>query len=482
MKKSIKLNSVLNIIRKCCNIIIPLFTFPYVSRILGPINYGKFSFSSSIINYFLLAALLGVETYAVREGARIRNDKNKIEKFISEVFSINILSMFFSYIVLIVLAFFNKTLSNYKEIILILSPIIPLTVLGREYINTIFEDYMYITFRYIIIQIIGIVAIYLFIKNANDYLMYTIIYMLVNILGYIINLFYTQKYCSLRITKHLNLRKHIIPIMVLFCGQLAVNIYIQSDITMLGVFRTDKEVGIYSITSKIYMLTKGMINAITLVALPRISYYLGRNEKGKYNAFSNKLIQYIFLLVMPIMIGLLLFSKEILYIIGGKEYFLGNTTLMILSFALFFAVFSSIFCNGIMISNRKEKQFLIITSISAILNIVLNLFLIPAIGMIGAAISTLVSEIVVFFTSLLTTREYLKIRIDKNNLNTVFIGTFFVFFVGVLCKIIFKGYIIQFIAAFLLSCFVYLMVLILLKNKIVMDILKIFLKLFQNRS
>ena len=106
MKKSIKLNGILNVIKKCCNIILPLLVFPYISRVLGPDNYGKFSFSNSIISYFMLTALLGIETYAVREGARIRNDKHRIDKFVSEVFSINIMSLIISYIFLL---FFIKT-------------------------------------------------------------------------------------------------------------------------------------------------------------------------------------------------------------------------------------------------------------------------------------------------------------------------------------------------------------------------------------
>ena len=76
----------------------------------------------------------------------------------------------------------------------------------------------------------------------------------------------------------MNLKRHLLPILILFGGQLAVTIYIQSDITMLGFFYSDKEVGVYTITSKIYMLVKGIINALTTVAIPRISYYLGENQ------------------------------------------------------------------------------------------------------------------------------------------------------------------------------------------------------------
>ena len=118
----------------------------------------------------MLAALLGIETYAVREGSRIRNDKYEVNKFISEIFSINIMSLILSYAFLLFVIFSNKKIYAYKELILILSIMIPCAVLGRDYINIIFEDYLYITIRYIAIQIVGVFAIYLFVKKAEDYL------------------------------------------------------------------------------------------------------------------------------------------------------------------------------------------------------------------------------------------------------------------------------------------------------------------------
>ena len=83
------------------------------------------------------------------------------------------------------------------------------------------------------------------------------------------------------------------------------------------------------------MLVKGIINALTTVAIPRISYYLGENQIEKYREFSNKLIKYLFLFVVPLVIGLLFFSENILQIIGGRQYISGANTLKVLSLALF---------------------------------------------------------------------------------------------------------------------------------------------------
>ena len=471
MKKTIKLNGILNVIKKCCNIILPLFIFPYISRVLGPDNYGKFSFSNSIISYFMLAALLGIETYAVREGSRIRNDKYEVNKFISEIFSINIMSLILSYAFLLFVIFSNKKIYAYKELILILSIMIPCAVLGRDYINIIFEDYLYITIRYIAIQIVGVFAIYLFVKKAEDYLVYTYIYMLTNSLGYIINLIYTRRFCSLKLTIHMNLKQHLMPILILFGGQLAVTIYIQSDITMIGLFDSDKAVGVYTITSKIYMLIKGVINALTTVAIPRISYYLGENQMERYRKFSNKLIRYLLLFVIPLVIGLFFFSENLLQIIGGKQYISGVSTLKILALALFCAVFSGFFCNGIMVPNRKEKEYFFITTLSACINITLNIFFIPQTGIMGAAITTLISEMVVLLLSFYCIKRYLEVEWDFRHLFSVSIAGIGVVIICVLCKMIIKNTIIQLIIAILLSALTYCAVLISLKNEILMNLI-----------
>lgn len=70
-EKSIKTNAVLNSFRTILNLVFPLITFPYVSRVLAVDEIGKYNFSSSIITYFLLIAALGIDKYAVRGAQNI---------------------------------------------------------------------------------------------------------------------------------------------------------------------------------------------------------------------------------------------------------------------------------------------------------------------------------------------------------------------------------------------------------------------------
>ena len=121
MKNQLAKNAVLNSAKTVLSILFPLITYPYVSRVLGAENLGIYNFSFSFLSYFLLIANLGVSTYGIREGTKLRYDKTKFEQFFSEIFSINIISTILSYILLVTCLFAIPSISDYKYSILTLS-------------------------------------------------------------------------------------------------------------------------------------------------------------------------------------------------------------------------------------------------------------------------------------------------------------------------------------------------------------------------
>ena len=148
--KSIKVNAALNVTKQLCKVIFPLITMPYVTRVLQTSGYGKYNFGSSIVSYFILLAGLGISDYSIREGARVRDDKAKFQKFSEEVFTINLLSTIVSYAVLFALLLFSKKLLDYRLLIIVQSIPIILNTLGCDWVNSVYEDFFYITVRYIV--------------------------------------------------------------------------------------------------------------------------------------------------------------------------------------------------------------------------------------------------------------------------------------------------------------------------------------------
>lgn len=134
-EKSVLKNVLLNIIRVSLSIIFPLITFPYVSRVLMAEKLGRVNYALSIENYFALIAALGISTYAVREGARRRHNKQEFDKFANEVFTVNLITTLISYVLMTFILLAVKNLHSYALVIYLQSASIILTTIGLSLIH-----------------------------------------------------------------------------------------------------------------------------------------------------------------------------------------------------------------------------------------------------------------------------------------------------------------------------------------------------------
>lgn len=469
-KKSIKKNAALNFIKQFLKIAFPLITFPYVSRVLLEENLGKYNFSQSIISYFILIAELGVSAYGVREGARIRNDSKKLNKFCNQIFTINMIFTFISYLLLCLLYLWWDKLHSYTLLLAILSGVILFNTLGMDWVNSVFEDYAYMTKRYIFIKTISLIMIFSFVKTKTDYIIYGSIIAGSDILANIINIFYVRKYVQLHFCRP-NIRKHLLPLLIIFANSVAITVYTNIDITMLGIFQNDSVVGIYSVSSKINQIVKNLITGVITVIIPRLAAYIGSNEIDKYNLLLNKTIKAIIIVILPSIVGLIMLSNEIIMLLGGVNYMEGNSAFRMLSFALLPGVLSMVFLNGILIVNRREKYCLIATAVGSLVNVILNIILIPAISINGAAITTVIAEFTCCLLAINFANGYHKIsfKIDRD-FYSVIVGTIIVWIVCLLNNRLFCGYSLI-LTDIIASLVLYFIVLILAKNSIITEVI-----------
>lgn len=206
MKKSLSLNALLNTVKTILGIIFPLITFPYISRVLGVENVGKVNFSSSVVSYFTLIAAFGVSTYAIREGAKIRDNKKEFIDFANQVFTINVLTTVLAYFLLGILIIYSAKIRNYTGLIVILSTAIVFVTIGADWLNTIYEDFGYITVRTLAFQIISLVLMFAFVKESGDYYKYAVITVISSAGGNLCNFFYCKKYAKLRVVRLKNIK------------------------------------------------------------------------------------------------------------------------------------------------------------------------------------------------------------------------------------------------------------------------------------
>lgn len=476
MKKSIGANAILNTLKTFMTLMFPLITFPYISRILQVENLGNYNFCVSIINYFSLLSGLGISTYAIREGSIHRDNINKFNKFASEVFSINIISTIISYSILIICVFLSRHLNENKQILGILSIAIIFKTIGCEWIFNIYEEFKYITIRSICFQLLSLLCLFVFVKTQADLINYAIITVLSSSGANIVNCISRQKYCHISFIVNKNMLAKMKPILIIFANSIAVTIFVNSDVTMLGVIAGDYATGLYAVSSKVYLIVKEMLSAMIIVSIPRLSVYVGEKKEEAFRNTANKVFNMLLLLVVPAVVGIFFLSRNIIMIISGKEYLEADVSLKILSLALFCCIFSWFYTSCILMTNKKEGTVLKITTFVAILNVVLNIFLMPIWKQDAAALTTLLAEGTSMVLCYVKSRNLYKNMLMFRDIISMLIGNLVICCVCVITLKIINSIIISTIVAIIMSVVFYFCILIICGNSSVMSIIEMLKK------
>lgn len=405
-KVNINNNALFNMLKSAFGIIYPLITFPYISRVLMAENVGKINFGSSIISYFALFASLGVSTYAIRECAKAKESKEALSRVSSEIFTINLASTAISYFILAILLIVAKPLESYRLLICIQSATILFATLGADWLNTAMEDFRFIALRTIAMQIISLILMFSFVHKPEHYIVYACISVIASSGANIANILYRRRYCRVRITRHMNIEKHLPPILMMFSLTLSQIIYVNSDITILGLIKGDFQVGLYSTSVKIYSLVNMMIASISLVVMPQLSAAFAKQKYSDINRLLKYAINFIVILGLPCICGIEIIAPQIIVFFAGSEYADASLSLRILGISLACSLIGGWIGNASLIPAGREKICLKSSVVCAIVNIVLNLLLIPKWGLNAAAFTTAISE----FTGLVI----MGLQMDKN--------------------------------------------------------------------
>lgn len=466
MKKSLSSNALLNGIKTLVSIIYPLITLPYINKVLQVKNVGNYNYSYSIVTYFALIASLGISTYAIREGAKIRDDHCKINIFCSEIFSINIISTTIAYILLWILIFNEPKLKQYSSLVIVLSISILCSTIGCEWVFSIFEDYFYITIRSIIFQFLSLGLLFLLVKSQTDVLKYALVTVISSSGANIVNFIAKSKYVKITLQFNKRLLSHLKPILILFASNVATVIYVNSDVTMLGALVGTYSVGLYSVSTKVYSLVKQLLSAIIIVSIPRLSYYISNGLDENYKITGTRIFKTLFTLVMPCVVGIFALANKIVLILSDVTFASATNSLKIISFALIFCVFGWFYTSCVLIPNREENKVLIATVAAAAVNIGLNFILIPLFNQNAAALTTMIAEFCSFLIVYLLGRKYINIKFKYGEIFSVVLGCSAII---VICKAADKfinSLILNIVLSVLFSALCYVIILALFRNPI----------------
>lgn len=421
MSKSLKKNALLNVFRNITRLLFPLIIFPYVSRILMPEGIGKVNFANSIISYFSIIAMLGINSYGVREAAKIRDDKEALSKFTKEMFIINIISTIVAYILLFLSLVFVKKFENYRILLIVTSSTLLLNTLGFEWLFLALEDYFYVTVRTIVFQVVSLILVFFMVRKPEDVLNYALVSVISNAGANICNIFSVRRFLNFRVREKLEFRKHLQPVFVLFFSSIAIIIFSMLDTSMVGFLRDDIEVGYYSAATKIVRMIRDLFPAISAVLCSRVSIYYAQNNFEKIKDVSKKILDLFYAFSIPICMGLILLMEPVVLLMCGKEFLPAVSVGQVMAPLVILSSVSGYLSGCILISFGREKIYMFIEMGAALLDVVLNFVFIPKYGALGAAIATMITEAAMFIIFHYFTRDVLiGVKIIKNLLEYIF--------------------------------------------------------------
>lgn len=389
-------------------IIIPLITLPYVSRVIGSTGVGEYNYTYSIVYYFMIAAILGINNYGTREIAKVNDNKEKLNNKFWSIYFSQILTSFLVFVTYIIfVVFINR---NYESLFVIQTLYIISCFFDLGWFFNGLEEVKITVTRNTLIKFISLLLIFIFVKDKNDTGIYTLILSGSTLLSNIYLFFQLRKYVNKPVFNYQEILSHLYPSLILFIPVIAMKIYKVMDKTMLGIMNNSiSNVGIYSNSESIINVPMGIIIALGNVMLPRLTALYSKKENEKAIKLFYKSFKIALFISFPVMVGLGVISDNLAITFFGNEFKECGNIIKILCPTIIFMTISNVIRTQFLIPNAKDRQYIIAIIAGAIANFIFNIIFIPKLGVLGACYGTLLAEFIVMVFHIKFANNDLKI-------------------------------------------------------------------------
>ena len=410
MKKnsSPRKNFIYNIVYQILILIIPLITAPYLSRVVGARGVGTYSYTYSIVYYFVLLSMLGINNYGNREIAKNRDNQKEMACTFWSIYAIEFIAT------ILMIICYGVYLYFFVEEYLVIARIQSLFIIASLFdINWFFfgtEKFKLTITRNTIIKILNVILIFTFVKTCNDLWKYTLIMSGMTLLSQLILWPTLLKEIGFVEVKELNIKKHIKPCFILFIPIIAISLYKFMDKIMIGAIANMKFVGYYDNAEKIINICMTLETALGTVMLPMISKLYSNGEINKIKGYILKSIKFTAFLAFPIMFGLMVIAKDFSSIYFGKEFAETGNALILLSMTIPIISIANVIRKQYLIPTENDNAFIFSVILGAIINLIINFALIPKYQAIGACIGTIAAEFSVLLCQMLFVRKDLPLK------------------------------------------------------------------------
>ena len=466
-KKSITKNYIYNLVYQILIIIVPLITTPYLSRVLGAENIGIYSYTLSITTYFILLGTLGVNTYGQREIAYVRDDKKLTTKTFVEILIMRAITLTISMIIFYFTFARNGEYSVYYKILLLemIANIVDISWFFQGQ-----EEFKKTVVRNTVVKLISVICIFAFVKTQEDLSKYFFIYVLSTLFGNLSLWLYLPKYMIKIKKKDIKIWRHLKPAISLFIPQVAVQIYTVLDRTMIGAIVENKsEVGFYEQAQKIIKLLITIATALGTVMVPRMANTFANGEKDKVREYMNKSFKFVLLLVFPLMLGIISIVNKFVPIFYGEGYEKVIYLIVVISPIILAIGLSNVIGTQYLLPTKQQRKYTISVVVGAIVNFVLNMIFIHLWQSIGASIATVIAEFTVTGIQFYLVRKELKLMDILKMAKKYCIAGIIMFSISIMLGILIKDNLLSIIIQIGVSIFVYLGLLVVMKDELVFE-------------
>ena len=467
-KNGVAKNFVYNLIYQLLTIFLPLITTPYLSRILGAKQIGIYGYTTSIVAYFILFGSLGISMYGQREIAYYQDNKEGRSKIFWELVSIRFITLTISTLLFYFVFVRGESYNLYYRILLIQ---LVANMFDISWFFQGIEEFDKTVVRNMIVKLLCLVLIFAVVKNYNDLWKYFLIYAASEFIGNISIWLYIPKYIERVKFKKLNLKKHIMPSLMLFLPQIAIQIYTVLDKTMIGILTHDmSEVGYYEQEQKVVRAAILVVSALQIVMNSRIANAYSNHDKKEIHECLEKSFKFVFFLAIPMMLGLIG--------IAGKfvPWYYGNDFSGVTNIIIFISpILVVIGLNGItgvqyLVQVGKQGAFTKSVIVGSLINVLCNLLLVSSYGGMGAAIASVIAEGSVFLYQMKYFKEeFTLFQVFKLSINNVISGLIMLIIVVTLTNYLSVS-ILNTMIEILVGGIVYITILFLLRDRFIKDL------------
>ncbi|MBO9634846.1 MAG: flippase [Chitinophagaceae bacterium] len=395
---SIRKNLAYNFLLSASQVLLPLISIPYVSRVLSPEGIGKVSFIDSFTYYFICIAEFGIALYGIREVAKLRNKQEERDKLVSELLSLHLLSSLVTmalYAILITILW--QKVQDPRLVWFSISFLLVNSFTCEWYFKGM-ERFRYITLRSLITRLLGLISIFLLVKQPEDYYLYYAIMVAAAIANLLWNNIVLFREVNLRF-RDIRWKRHLQYTSVIYAISLVYSISLMLDNVLLRLVSTAAVVGIYAFAAKIVRMIAVLFTDTITVIFPRIIALQSEGSEAGMKELMQKNLQLLVFFTVPASVGIGLSAGPLVRLFLGAQFEEAIPCVQVLAAFPLLKSLNIFYCNQVLIAHHKEKLALWSLLTGNLAFIPLTLILSFEWQYMGAAIALLASELLVLLTA-----------------------------------------------------------------------------------